>query len=75
MECFERCWLFALVHSTQSPESRLTLSSTLRPVQLAKGHKAFSAETLVAALCVPALLGTHAILLTLVHICFQIEKN
>lgn len=53
----------------------LTLGSTLCPMRLTKRVKTFSTKTLIAALCVLALLRTCAIHLTLIHICFQKQKK
>lgn len=45
------------------------MSGTLGARRLTKREKAFSAETLVTALCVFAVLRTHPIHFTLIHIC------
>lgn len=49
----------------------LTLGSTLCPVWLTEREETVSAKTLVASLCVLALLRTRAVHLTLVHVCEQ----
>lgn len=53
----------------------VTLRSTFCPKWLTKRYKTFSTKTLIAALCVLALLGTHAVHLTLIHICFQKQNK
>lgn len=45
-----------------------TLSSTLGPVWLTKRQKTVGTETLVAALCVLAVLRARPVHLTLIHI-------
>lgn len=44
-------------------------------MRLTKREKAFSTKTLVAALCILALLRTRPIHFTLIHICSQKQKG
>lgn len=69
--------LLLLLDSTQEEHAKtqlaegLTLGSALRPVRLPEGAETFGAKTLVASLCVLALLRTRAVNLALVHVCVR----
>lgn len=76
-----KVWLNVLIKGNNYKEcscvcecQALTLGSTLCPMWLTKRKEAFSTKTLVAALCVLALLRTRAIHLALIHICFPKQK-
>lgn len=58
-------------HAKAQPVDGLTLGSALGTVRLPEGAETFGAKTLVASLCVLALLRTRAVNLALVHVCVQ----